>query len=119
MTDKCLIPLHFKSPHLKSSGKRDTQIIPLRKPFSLQHGSGFTLVELVIILILLSIISAVAIPRFLDLITPSKENVTRHRLTELKKAIAGDPDTIVAGTYSARGFRGDTGQWPEKRGSGL
>ena len=73
---------------------------------------GFTLVELVILLILVSILAAIAAPRFIDLINPSKENVTRHRLEELKKAIAGDPDAIAAGTYSARGFRGDTGQWP-------
>lgn len=74
--------------------------------------NGFTLVELVIIIILLGILSAVAVPKFLDLINPSKENVTKHRMEELKKAIVGNPDMTAAGQYSARGFRGDTGQWP-------
>lgn len=74
--------------------------------------NGFTLIELVIIMILAGILAAVAIPRFWDLVNPSKENVTQHRLEELRKAIVGNPDTVGSGTYSARGFRGDTGSWP-------
>ena len=73
---------------------------------------GFTLVELVILLILVSILAAIAAPRFLDLINPSKENVTKHRLEELRKAIVGNPDVVAGGTYSARGFRGDVCSFP-------
>lgn len=68
--------------------------------------------ELVIVILLLGILSAVAIPRITDMINPSKETVTRHRMEELRKAIVGDPDAVVAGTYSARGFRGDNGSFP-------
>ena len=74
--------------------------------------NGFTLIELVMIIILLGIVSAVAIPKFWDIINPSKDKVTRHRMEELKKAIVGNPDMTAAGTSSARGFRGDTGLWP-------
>ena len=74
--------------------------------------NGFTLIELVMIIILLGIVSAVAIPRFWDMINPSKENVTKHRMEELRKSIVGNPDMTGAGTLSARGFRGDTGLWP-------
>lgn len=73
---------------------------------------GFTLIELVIVIVLLSILSAVAIPRVWDLINPSKGNVTKHRLEELRKAIVGNPDAVAGGTYSARGFRGDVGSFP-------
>lgn len=76
------------------------------------NDNGFTLIELIVVLVLLSILAAIAVPRFIDLINPSKENVTKHRLEELRKAIVGNPDVVAAGTYSARGFRGDTGQWP-------
>ena len=44
------------------------------------NDKGFTLIELIVVLILLSILAAVAAPRFLDLINPSKENVTKYRL---------------------------------------
>ncbi|MBI5236162.1 MAG: type II secretion system protein GspG [Deltaproteobacteria bacterium] len=70
------------------------------------------MIELLMVILLLGILSAVAIPRITDMINPSKETVTRHRLEELRKAIVGDPDAIVAGTYSARGFRGDVGSFP-------
>jgi len=73
---------------------------------------GFTLVELIIVMILVAILAAVAVPRFLDLITPSRENITRHRLEELRRAMVGNPDTVAGGTYSARGFRGDVGRFP-------
>lgn len=73
---------------------------------------GFTLIELVITMILVAILAAVAVPRFWDLINPSKENVTNHRMEELRKSIVGNPDMTGAGTSSARGFRGDTGLWP-------
>ena len=73
---------------------------------------GFTLIELVIVIIVVAVLAAVAVPRFWDLITPSKIKLTRHRMEEIKKAIVGSPEMTGAGTYSARGFRGDVGSFP-------
>lgn len=73
---------------------------------------GFTLLELVMIIVLLGILAAVAIPRYQDIGTDAKQAVTTHRLEELRKAIVGNPDAVGSGTYSARGFRGDVGSFP-------
>jgi type II secretory pathway pseudopilin PulG len=64
------------------------------------------------VIVLLGILAAVAIPRFYDFGAEAKQNVTRLRLEELKKAIVGNPEAVGSGTYSARGFRGDTGVLP-------
>lgn len=79
---------------------------------------GFTLIELVMIIILLAILSAVAVPRFINLITPSRENITRQEMETLRKAMVGDPGLVAGGAYSSRGFRGDVGRFPTA-GEGL
>ncbi|MBT9171528.1 MAG: Type II secretion system protein G [Actinobacteria bacterium] len=79
---------------------------------AIMKDKGFTLIELVMIIVILGILAAVAIPRFYDISTDAKQAVTRHRLEELRKAIVGNPDVVGSGTYSARGFRGDVGRFP-------
>jgi len=74
--------------------------------------TGFTLIELVIIIVSLAIIAAVAVPRFADLATGSKVNATRQELADLKKAIVGNPSVSVGGEYIDRGFEGDVGFRP-------
>jgi prepilin-type N-terminal cleavage/methylation domain-containing protein len=73
---------------------------------------GFTLIEIIMVIILLGIIAAVAVPRFIDFSRPAKENVTRQKMEVLRKAIVGDPSAVAAGTYSSRGYRGDVGSMP-------
>jgi len=81
--------------------------------FGLDRG-GFTLIELVIVIVLLAIIAAVAVPRFADLATGSKINATRQELLSLKKAIVGNPAVVAGGQYIDRGFEGDIGFPPER-----
>jgi len=73
---------------------------------------GFTLVELVIIIVTLGILAAVAIPKFADLAENSKINATKKEMMELKRAIAGNPEVVSGGQYVERGFEGDVGFVP-------
>ena len=73
---------------------------------------GFTLVELVIIIITLGILAAVAIPKFADMFEGSKINATKKEMMQLKRAIVGSPEAVSGGEYIDRGFEGDVGFVP-------
>lgn len=74
--------------------------------------SGWTLIELVIILVLLGILAAIAVPRYVDLGTRTGINTTQQKLQNIRQAIVGDSSATSGGKYSAQGFRGDRGVLP-------
>lgn len=92
--------------------------MPGRKTgFSLRFGfdcRGFTLIELVIIIAVLTILAAIAIPSIGNLIETSRVNSTKAELSELKKAIIGSPQVIGGGNYVSRGFESDVGFAPSR-----
>ena len=75
---------------------------------------GFTLIELVIVIVTLGIVAAVAIPRFGNITESSKTNATRSEMVVLKKAIVGNPESVAGGEYIDRGFEGDVGFVPSQ-----
>jgi MSHA pilin protein MshA len=60
----------------------------MRKFIRFSDNSGFTLIELVIIIVVLGIIAAVAIPRYQNISVEAKESACRGSLGALRSAIS-------------------------------
>jgi len=75
---------------------------------------GFTLVELVIIIIVLGILAAVAVPKFGAFSRDAKLSTTKEEMIRIKKAIVGDNRLVAGGEYISRGFEGDVGHCPAR-----
>ncbi len=76
------------------------------------HQSGFSLVELVIIIVVLGILASVAVPMFSNMISSSKISATKSELESLKRAIVGNPRVVAGGELIDRGYQGDVGTAP-------
>ncbi len=73
---------------------------------------GFTLVEVVVILVVLSILAAVAIPMAFRIFQVTAEDTTREEMANLKKAMIGDPQRLQTSFRNDFGFLGDIGRIP-------
>lgn len=63
---------------------------------------GFTLIELVMVIVIIGILAAVAIPRFVDLTTQAKQGATQGALGAVRSAISIWYVQNVAAGNSAR-----------------
>ncbi len=72
----------------------------------ISEDSGFTLIELVIVIVVLGILASVGIPVISGIIGSSKISATRKEMTHLKAAIVGQADNGV------RGYENDVGALP-------
>lgn len=74
--------------------------------------AGFTLTEVVVVISLLGILAAVAIPNFIDFRTDAKTAVTKDELAALKRGIVGDGRIVSGGAYAFPGYEADMGAPP-------
>lgn len=73
---------------------------------------GFTLIELAIIIVILGVLAAVAVPVFSNFSSSAKINATREEMNTIKRAIVGNAAAVSGGQYIDRGFEGDCGFAP-------
>jgi len=85
---------------------------PFERFVNLRKDSGLTLIELMIIIVVLGIVAAVAVPKVGSLIGSSRVSATKSEMAEIKMAIVGSPQNTAGGKYVVRGFQGDVGHVP-------
>ena len=74
--------------------------------------AGFTLIELVMVIVVMAALAAVSVPRINDFITNSKIQASKNEMLQIRAAISGTPDRTAGGRYVDRGFIGDNGIIP-------
>jgi type II secretory pathway pseudopilin PulG len=81
-------------------------LMKLHKP-GIINGSGFTLIEIAIIIVVLAVIATFGIPVMGNMINSSRTAATRNELSTLKTAIVGK-----TGVKNIRGYENDLGTPP-------
>ncbi|RME30712.1 MAG: type II secretion system protein, partial [Candidatus Zixiibacteriota bacterium] len=81
-------------------------------PFRLRGQRGYSLIELVVVLIIVGILASVALKSLRTAGVVAKTEQTRHELDKLAWAITGNPERSSGGVRSDYGYIGDVGALP-------
>ncbi|MFC1554494.1 prepilin-type N-terminal cleavage/methylation domain-containing protein [candidate division KSB1 bacterium] len=87
-------------------------LIKNTKCINLKSGKGFTLLELVVVIVILGVLATVAMRSFTAQEATRKFEETLREMDILKKALVGDEEVIQDGYRVDFGYVGDMGGWP-------
>jgi len=73
---------------------------------------GFTLVELVVVIVVLGVVAAVAVPRVSSMVDEAKRAATLKEMNALREAIMGNTSQVSGGDPAGGGYEGDVGALP-------
>lgn len=79
---------------------------------SVRFERGFTLIEIVMVVVVLGILAAIVVPRMGGLSENSRITATKSEMLMLKRAIIGNSSITAGGRYLDAGFQGDMGRPP-------
>ena len=85
----------------------------------MNNRKGFTLVEVIVILVVLSILAAMAVPVALRIFERTAEDTTREEMDNIKKALLGNPQKLQTSFRNDFGLLGDIGCLPSVAFGGL
>jgi len=80
--------------------------------YSLKNNNGFTMIELVIVIVIAGILSAVALSEFSEMVDTGRFEETRSEMDMLAIAITGNSELQNNGARSDYGYIGDVGSLP-------
>lgn len=83
----------------------------------LSQNSGWTLIELVIVIVIIGIIAAVATQKMSSSIETAQYEQTKQEMDQLAYAIVGNPAVYSSGTRTDFGYVGDIGALPDSLGA--
>jgi general secretion pathway protein G len=91
------------------------------KRFHRRSTTGFTVLEMIIVIAVIAILAAMITPLAVNQINQKRFDAARDELAEIKKAIVGSSDLVSGGTRNSYGFAGDLGLVPLRapNGNGL
>jgi len=74
--------------------------------------SGFSLIEVVLVVLIMSILASVAAQKYTGVMEQTRMDTTREEMTQIGEAIVGNPALTSGGVRSDFGYVGDVGALP-------
>jgi prepilin-type N-terminal cleavage/methylation domain-containing protein len=104
---KLQLPVPYGFPEAGASGNRVSKL-----ELGNQRSNGFTLVEMTVVLLLITLLASVAVRETAELGFQTRYEQTKERLDMIKQAILGNPKQVINGQQAVSGFVADMGRLP-------